>query len=303
METEQLSKPSTDIDNNTTPNQEEKEPLEEKNQKNKINHPTFATSKNKKYKNLIHCYLCKIEDCQKIFKTNQELIEHRKTHTQIHSCPIEGCNKSFKDITNLRKHHKDHFPTEKRYFCPFEGCGKCFTASYNLTIHYRIHIGKKPYKCQKCGKGFFDKANYKYHISSKHLNINTKKLMCQHRNCKHKSKSIKQRLMHHDKLEEFCIQEKNLLINLVMFYQESTACLLESQLFTKKEEKEKDFVDYDVDSYDIFEENKKINEIKSYNFEDNDLKNDLDKIILQSKVLFNRAINKDQYQDLIDECK
>ena len=30
METEQLSKPSTDIDNNTTPNQEEKEPLEEK---------------------------------------------------------------------------------------------------------------------------------------------------------------------------------------------------------------------------------------------------------------------------------
>ena len=303
METEQLSKPSTDIDNNTIRNQEEEEPLEEKNQKNKINHPTFATSKNKKYKNLIHCYLCKIEDCQKIFKTNQELIEHRKTHTQIHSCPIEECNKSFKDITNLRKHHKDHFPTEKRYFCPFEGCGKCFTASYNLTIHYRIHIGKKPYKCQKCGKGFFDKANYKYHISSKHLNINTKKLMCQHRNCKHKSKSIKQRLMHHDKLEEFCIQEKNLLINLVMCYQESTACLLESQLFTKKEEKEKDFVDYDVDSYDIFEENKKINEIKSYNFEDNDLKNDLDKIILQSKVLFNRAINQDQYQDLVDECK
>ena len=303
METDQLSKPSTDMDNNITPNKEEKEPLEEKDQKNKINHPTFATSINKKYKNLIHCYLCKIEDCQKIFKTNQELIEHRKTHTQIHSCPIEGCNKSFKDITNLRKHHKHHFPTEKRYYCPFEGCGKCFTASYNLTIHYRIHIGKKPYKCQKCGKGFFDKANYKYHISSKHLNINTKKLNCQHRNCKHKSKSIKQRLMHHDKLEEFCIQEKNLLINLIMFYQESTACLLDSQLFTKKEEKKKDFVNNDVDCNDIFEENKIINEIKSYNFEDNDLKNDLDKIILQSKVLFNRAINQDQYQDLIDECK
>ena len=78
METETVSKPSTDIDNNTTQNQEEKEPIEEKDQKNKINHPTFATYINKKYKNLIHCYLCKIEDCQKIFKTNQELIEHKK---------------------------------------------------------------------------------------------------------------------------------------------------------------------------------------------------------------------------------
>ena len=302
METEPISKPSTDVDNNTTPNQEEKDTIEEKEQKNKINHPTFATSINKKYKNLIHCYLCKIEDCQKIFKTNQELIEHRKTHTQIHTCPLEGCNKSFKDITNLRKHHKHHFPTEKRYYCPFEGCGKCFTASYNLTIHYRIHIGKKPYKCQKCGKGFFDKANYKYHISSKHININTKKLICQHINCKHKSKSIKQRLMHHDKLEEFCIQEKNLLINLVMLYQESIAFLLNSEFYNKKDEKKVN-VNNDLDSNNNFEENKKINEIKSFNFEDDDLKNDLDNIILQSKVVFNRAINQDQYQDLIDECK
>ena len=105
----------------------------------------------------------------------------------------------------------------------------------------------------------------KYHISSKHLNINTKKLMCQHRNCKHKSKSIKQRLMHHDKLEEFCVQEKNLLINLVMFYQESTACLLDSQLFTKKEEKKKDFVD------------KEENEKNQNKFKENELKKDAEK--------------------------
>ena len=296
-----MSKLSIDNENNITQIQEEKEPTEEKDQKSKIIHPTFATSINKKYKNLIHCYLCKIEDCQKIFKTNQELIEHRKTHTEIHICPIEGCSKSFKDLTNLRKHHKHHFPTEKRYYCPFEGCGKCFTASYNLTIHYRIHIGKKPYKCDNCGKGFFDKANYKYHISTKHISINTKKLICQHKNCQHISKSIKQRLMHHDKLEEFCIQEKNLLINLIMFYQESIASLLNSKKLNKKEEKKENLYN-ETDSNDIFEEKKIINEIKNFNFEDDDLKNDLDKIILQSKVLFNKAINKDQYQDLIDDC-
>ncbi len=289
METHPITTSSTTSENNTQHLQDEKE------LKKKIEHPTFILSTNKKYKNLVHCYLCKIDDCQKLFKTNQELVEHRKTHTQIHICPIEGCNKSFKDIINLRKHYKHHFPTEKRYYCPFKGCGKSFTASYNLTIHYRIHIGKRPYKCQKCGKCFFDRANYKYHITSKHININSKKLICQHINCNHKSKSIKQKLMHHDKLEEFCLQEKNLLLNLVMFFQKSTFCLLNETDNTNNEKNKNN----DKDKYENnLEENKIINEIRKYNL-DEDLKNELDKISYQSKIVFNNAINQDQYQDLI----
>ena len=289
MEIHPIAISSTTSENNMNQIQEEKEP------KKRIEHPTFILSTNKKYKNLVHCYLCKIDDCQKLFKTNQELVEHRKTHKEIHICRVEGCGKSFKDIINLRKHYKYHFPTEKKYYCPFEGCGKSFTASYNLTIHYRIHIGKQPYKCQKCGKCFFDRANYKYHLDSKHININSKKLICQHKNCGHKSKSIKQKLMHHDKLEEFCLREKNLLINLLMFFQKSSFCLL-NQTDSKNEGNIN--IVYNNLNENNFEGKKIINEIKKNNFE-NELKDDLDQILIQSKILSNNAINPDQYQDLI----
>ena len=273
---------------------------EEKDNKNRISHPTFIIKTNKKNKNLINCYLCKIEDCQKIFETYKEKAEHEKTHIKIHVCPIDGCNKSYKDIINLKKHLKFHFPTEKRYFCPFEGCGKCFTASYNLKIHYRIHICKMPYECKKCGRKFFDKANYKYHNKYKHINISSEKLTCQHRNCNHRSKTIKQKLMHHNKIEELCIKEKNLLINLLMIYQENIVCLLKNEANNNNNGEKNKIINNNIANKNNFQDDNKLKEIKKYEF-DEDLKSDLNKIILQSKVVYNCAIDKEIYHDLVDD--
>ena len=283
MENNQISTSSTisNLNNNQS--------LEEKEYKMRNEHPTFVLLNNRKYKNLVHCYACKIEDCQKLFKTYQELIEHKKEHIKIFICPIDECNKNFKDIINLKKHLKHHFPSQKKYYCPYKGCGKSFTASYNLNIHYRIHIGNRPYKCLKCGESFFDRANYKYHLTTKHVNVNLKKLTCQHRNCNHKSKSIRQKLMHHDKLEEFCIKEKNLLLNLLMTFQKSTVCLLKSETETKNE------------IVNNLKDNELINEIKRIDL-DSDLKNDFKNILLQSKVLYSKAIDQSLYKDLIDDC-
>ena len=103
--------------------------------------------------------------------------------------------------------------------------------------------------------------------------------------------------MHHDKLEEFCIQEKNLLLNLVMLYQKSTVFLLEKESDTKNDEDKNIINKINENNY---EDNKIINEIKKFKVSE-DLKNDLNNILIQSKVVFNNAINQDQYQDLIDD--
>ena len=183
----------------------------------------------KRFKNLVECYPCSIEDCQILFESKEELDMHKETHNKLYKCEFPGCEKSFMKSINLRKHNKSHCKNKKIYFCPYEGCNKSFTASYSVTLHYRIHTGNKPFQCEICGKKFFDKANWQYHINNMHKKIISKSLICQHKNCEHKSKSIKQLLMHHDKLEEQCVKEKNILLKLIMSYQSAILSLLDNK--------------------------------------------------------------------------
>ena len=248
----------------------------------------------KRFKNLVECYPCTVEDCQILFESKDELDKHHETHSKLFKCEFPGCEKSFMKLTNLRKHNKSHSKNKKIYFCPFEGCNKSFTASYSVTLHYRIHTGNKPFQCDICGKKFFDKANWQYHVNNMHKKIISKNLICQHKNCEHKSKSIKQLLMHHDKLEEQCVKEKNILLKLIMSYQSAILSILDS-----KENNITNNIIFE-DNVGIDDEKRNIwtNYINKYNL-DEELKEYAQLILIQSKNVINSSTDKNKYKGIL----
>ena len=227
----------------------------------------------KKIKNLPNCYPCDADDCTMLFDKIDDYEKHKITHINLLRCNYQGCHKQFVNYINLKKHYKHHFPSKKMYFCSYPGCTKSFTASYNLTIHYRIHKGDRPYECEICNKKFFDRANYKYHTSVKHKEIKLKDRTCQHKKCEHQSKTIKQKLMHHDKLEIECKTEKNNLFNLLNNFRSSI----------------RDILNLKSDLINDLNEYERKEEIKEY----------ISNIQKQASILFNVAVDKDQYKGII----
>ena len=262
-----------------------------------------STPKNyisKRFKNLIECFPCSIEDCQILFETQKDLDNHSLTHKKLFKCKYPGCQKSFMQLVNLQKHNKSHFKNKKIYFCPFKGCNKSFTASYSVTLHDRVHTGNKPFKCEICEKKFFDKANWQYHVNNMHKKIIEKKLICQHINCGHKSKSQKQLLMHHDKLEEECVKEKNLLLKLIMLYQKASVDLLDNNENDNLNNNNLNNKDKFEDNLGIDDENKTIwiNYINNYDLDD-ELKNYSKLIELQSQQVIENSTDYDKYVGIL----
>lgn len=186
-------------------------------------------SKKRRNSNLVNCFKCDIDDCEALFETKSELEMHNTKHQNILTCSYENCNLKFMNEKNFQKHLKTHCELVKKYLCPFPGCGKKFTALYNQKIHYRIHTGERPYKCEICGNDYYDRANYKYHVKTAHKICNKNEIMCTHRGYCHEFKTKKQKIMHHNKLEKECRNEKNFLLRLISSYDGVIKKILENE--------------------------------------------------------------------------
>ena len=178
-------------------------------------------NKKRRNSNLVKCFKCPIEDCETLFETKEELDTHNKLHLEKNIFTCNKCNKQFIQEKNLQKHFKVHCFLVKRYICPYPGCGKKFTALYNQKIHYRIHTGERPYNCNICGKDYYDRANYKYHIKTAHKIKDKNDIICSHGGICHEFKSKKQKIMHHNKLEKECRLEKNNILRLISKYEKT----------------------------------------------------------------------------------
>ena len=87
--------------------------IDEEQEKGEV--PEWQKCKSKRFRNLVECYLCKVEDCQILFETKEELNEHKKTaHNELYKCDFPNCEKSFMKIINLRNHFKYHFKNIKK---------------------------------------------------------------------------------------------------------------------------------------------------------------------------------------------
>lgn len=113
--------------------------------------------------------------------TSRELTHDSHTKSD---CLKDECSQGSKEsILNKSDHRKDDeflldvHPNEVKYItnpktgrkvkkivCMVPGWGKAFDKKWNFKDHIRMHMGEKPYQCERCDKSFTQKGNLAKHM-------------------------------------------------------------------------------------------------------------------------------------------
>ena len=111
------------------------------------------------------------EICQKMFKDESKLIEHKRVHTGERPFSCQLCNKSYPIVKSLKVHmrliHGDGYQDrENPNRCKV--CSIKFDRLSRLIEHELTHTGEQPYQCVICG----DKFSYTESFS-RHMKLHT----------------------------------------------------------------------------------------------------------------------------------
>ncbi|XP_061163092.1 zinc finger protein 628-like [Saccostrea echinata] len=115
-------------------------------------------------------------NCNKGFKSKQQLAQHSLVHTGIRRHICSFCDKGFKQLCHLQQHLRIH-TGEKPYRCCFDGCDRAFAQMANLHHHMRNHedhvkkAANKQYQCSVCSRAYTNESSLKNHTLKMHVNV------------------------------------------------------------------------------------------------------------------------------------
>ena len=105
------------------------------------------------------CELCEVS-----VKTEALLKRHMARHTNVKNEVCQVCGRSFRVRSDLLRHMVRHDSSKRTFKC--EECGKAFFEDQKLKQHRRIHTGDKPFKCHLCAYKCAVKGNLTKHLKT-----------------------------------------------------------------------------------------------------------------------------------------